>query len=111
MTLKTTLEQIDALDREPATTAEKMNYPFRFREVGPDLVHDARRAHWYRLLAWGLHSGRMYSAGPSAVYVQVEPGSGVVRVIGITKDKDGLPVRTPELESALRKAMEEATAK
>jgi hypothetical protein len=45
MTLKTTLEQIDALDREPATTAEKMNYPFRFREVGPDLVHDARRAH------------------------------------------------------------------
>jgi hypothetical protein len=106
MTLKTTVEVLDELQ-------SILPAPLRVRDIH-DVIHDAREAHWYRLVAWGLQSGRLRFNRNARELSDTAMG-GVIRAGGgwqlfLTEhplDADGLPVRTPELESALRQAMEE----
>jgi hypothetical protein len=92
------------------TTVEQLGDHGVYWASGPrglgELIHDARLAHWYRLLAWAMRNGAIHFSSPYFAYVGInDTDAGFV----VTPDEDGLPIRTPELEAALRKALEEAT--
>ena len=108
MTLKTTVEQLGDNGLYWAASPTELG----------ELIHDAREAHWYRLLAWGYGTGRLQFDEGRKKRAHTARGGVTSRNVGAPLtwlffsdshplDADGFPVRTPELEAALRKAMEE----
>ena len=102
--LKTRMDQLEALDCGDDPGCDFF-----------DVIHDAKLAHelaaeveWYKLLAWGLHAGRFqfHRSKPTMAMVSIGKTTNICQVSGVTRGSDGLPVRSAELEQALRAAKE-----
>lgn len=94
-------------------------------EIGGSRIayyHDAKAAHellaereWFRLLAWGYETRHITLSPNRGDYAGTTMGGVVVDgqwtffADAHPLDDLGLPVRTPELEQALRQALEETT--
>lgn len=117
MNLKTTLDKLKRWEDECGIgyTADG--------DVLEALLHDANAAHelsaereWYRLLAMSFAQGnigmRDREDGTNAWVGEISLSGDdcMIRYVHKTLplDSDGLPFRTPELEQALRQALEES---
>ena len=107
--LKTTLDNLATLERILDGCSMQSHSPV----TAAELCHDAKLAHelaaeveWYKLLAWGLHAGRFqfHRSKPTMAMVSIGKTTNICQVSGVTRGSDGLPVRSAELEQALRTA-------
>jgi hypothetical protein len=73
-----------------------------------DAAHDAMRAHWYRLLLQLAIVGRLTRNRRRGYVVLLDADYALSEELSCQFDDIGLPIHTPELEQALRQALEES---